>query len=113
MQVEYATDLVFRSAATLGPLYDQLNDQSLAVIPWHRRCCPDASIHLAPRLKKVRVSPSAPGFVNPAQCDLGLNQARGSAAPSEPPRSRGHTRNMIEIVPPVKRGGGCYTMAFY
>jgi hypothetical protein len=23
MQVEYATDLVFRSAATLGPLYEQ------------------------------------------------------------------------------------------
>jgi hypothetical protein len=29
MQVEYATDLVFRSAATLGPLYDQLTRQSV------------------------------------------------------------------------------------
>ncbi|MEA2731778.1 MAG: hypothetical protein QOF70_6253, partial [Acetobacteraceae bacterium] len=54
----------------------RLNGQVLAVIPWHRRCCPDASIHLAPRLKKVRVSPSAPGLVNPVQCDLGLNQAQ-------------------------------------
>jgi hypothetical protein len=26
--------------------------------------------------KKVRVSPSAPGLVNPVQGDLGLNQAR-------------------------------------
>ena len=29
MQVEYATDLVFRSAATLGPLYEQLVRQSV------------------------------------------------------------------------------------
>jgi hypothetical protein len=29
MQVEYATDLVFRSAATLGPLYEQLTRQSV------------------------------------------------------------------------------------
>src|SRR5277367_630093 len=29
MQVEYATDLVFRSAATLGPLYQQLTRQSV------------------------------------------------------------------------------------
>jgi hypothetical protein len=29
MQVEYATDLVFRSAATLGPLYKQLTRQSV------------------------------------------------------------------------------------
>ena len=29
MQVEYATDLVFRSAATLGPLYEQLSRQSV------------------------------------------------------------------------------------
>jgi hypothetical protein len=29
MQVEYATDLVFRSAATLGPLYEQLIRQSV------------------------------------------------------------------------------------
>jgi hypothetical protein len=29
MQVEYATDLVFRSTATLGPLYDQLVRQSV------------------------------------------------------------------------------------
>ncbi len=29
MQVEYATDLVFRSAATLGPLYEQLARQSV------------------------------------------------------------------------------------
>jgi hypothetical protein len=29
MQVEYATDLAFRSAATLGPLYDQLIRQSV------------------------------------------------------------------------------------
>ena len=28
------------------------NGQVLAVIPWHRRCCANASIHLAPRLKK-------------------------------------------------------------
>ncbi len=28
MQVEYATDLAFRSAATLGPLYEQLVRQS-------------------------------------------------------------------------------------
>jgi hypothetical protein len=57
----------------------RLNGQVLAVIPWYRRCCPDASIHLAPRLKKVRVSPSAPGLVNPVQCDLGLNQAACNA----------------------------------
>ena len=29
MQVEYATDLGFRSAATLGPLYEQLTWQSV------------------------------------------------------------------------------------
>src|SRR5450432_4639543 len=29
MQVEYATDLVFRSAATLGPLYQQLTRESV------------------------------------------------------------------------------------
>ncbi len=29
MQVEYATDLAFRSAATLGPLYEQLTRQSV------------------------------------------------------------------------------------
>ena len=29
MQVEYATDLVFRSAATLGPLYEQLTRESV------------------------------------------------------------------------------------
>jgi hypothetical protein len=29
MQVEYATDLVFRSATTLGPLYEQLARQSV------------------------------------------------------------------------------------
>ena len=29
MQVEYATDLAFRSAATLGPLYEQLIRQSV------------------------------------------------------------------------------------
>ena len=29
MQVEYATDVVFRSAATLGPLYEQLTRQSV------------------------------------------------------------------------------------
>jgi hypothetical protein len=29
MQVEYATDLVFRSAATLGPLYEQLARESI------------------------------------------------------------------------------------
>jgi len=29
MQVEYATDLAFRSATTLGPLYDQLIRQSV------------------------------------------------------------------------------------
>ena len=29
MQVEYATDLVFRSTATLGPLYEQLVRQSV------------------------------------------------------------------------------------
>jgi hypothetical protein len=33
-QVEYATDLAFRSAATLGPLYDQLIRQTvLSVAP--------------------------------------------------------------------------------
>jgi hypothetical protein len=31
MQVEYATDLVFRSATTLGPLYEQLTRQSVSV----------------------------------------------------------------------------------
>ncbi len=29
MQVEYATDLTFRSAATLGPLYEQLTRESV------------------------------------------------------------------------------------
>jgi hypothetical protein len=53
----------------------RLNRHVLAVIPWHRRCRPDASIHLAPRLKKVRASPSDSDLVNPVPCDLGLNQA--------------------------------------
>jgi hypothetical protein len=53
----------------------RLNGQVLAVATWHHRCRPDASIHLAPQLKKVRVSPSAPGLVNPVRCDLGLDQA--------------------------------------
>jgi hypothetical protein len=35
MQVEYATDLVFRSATTLGPLYEQLTRQLLAAA-WTR-----------------------------------------------------------------------------
>jgi hypothetical protein len=45
MQVEYATDLAFRSAATLGPLYEQLVRQSVLNVhlpadrrePPHRR----------------------------------------------------------------------------
>jgi len=36
MQVEYATDLVFRSAATLKPLYDQLARESVLSV----RACP-------------------------------------------------------------------------
>src|SRR6201987_2618172 len=32
MQVEYATDLAFRSAATLGPLYEQLVRQSVLTV---------------------------------------------------------------------------------
>src|SRR5208337_4909896 len=57
----------------------RLNGQVLAVTPWHCRRRPNASIHLAPPLKKVRVSPSAPGLVNPVECDLGLNLAQSSA----------------------------------
>jgi hypothetical protein len=35
MQVEYATDLLFRSEAMLGPLYEQLSRQAvLAVKAW-------------------------------------------------------------------------------
>src|SRR5208283_3128126 len=59
----------------------RLNGQVLAVTPWHCRRRPNASIHLAPPLKKVRVSPSAPGLVNPVECDLGLNQAPGYPGP--------------------------------
>src|SRR5208283_5885375 len=32
MQVEYATDLVFRSATTLGPLYEQLTRESVLTV---------------------------------------------------------------------------------
>jgi hypothetical protein len=36
-QLEYATDLVFRSAATLGPLYEQLTRQSVLSV---KGACP-------------------------------------------------------------------------
>ena len=32
MQVEYATDLIFRSEATLGPLYEQLSRQAVLAV---------------------------------------------------------------------------------
>lgn len=32
MQVEYSTDLVFRSAQTLGPLYDELSRQAVLAV---------------------------------------------------------------------------------
>ena len=32
MQVEYSTDLVFRSAATLGPLYEQFLRQAVLAV---------------------------------------------------------------------------------
>jgi hypothetical protein len=37
MQVEYATDVVFRSAATLGPLYEQLTRESVLSCEFQRK----------------------------------------------------------------------------
>jgi hypothetical protein len=49
MQVEYATDLVFRSTAKLGPLYEQLVRQSVLTRAPASRVSDVAAAHCAAR----------------------------------------------------------------
>jgi len=65
MQVEYATDLAFRSTATLGPLYEQLIRQSVLSVK-AEQVATFLGRHITPNRPGRSVRSSLPGSRGPA-----------------------------------------------